>query len=40
MASMMPADAKVAMGFLEDALRLDPDYAAANAVAAWCHEIG
>jgi adenylate cyclase len=40
MASMMPADAKVAMGFLEDALRLDPDYAAAHAVAAWCHEIG
>ena len=40
MASMMPADAKVAMGFLEDALRLDPDYAAAHAIAAWCHEIG
>jgi adenylate cyclase len=38
MASPMPADAKVAMGFLEDALRLDPDYAAAHAVAAWCHE--
>src|SRR5208282_1283697 len=40
MASQMPADAKVALGFLEDALRLDPDYFAAHAFSAWCHEIG
>jgi tetratricopeptide (TPR) repeat protein len=39
MASVMPADAKVAAGFLEAALKLDPDYAAAHALLAWCHEI-
>ena len=38
-ASAMPADARIAAGFLEDALRLDPNYAAAHAFIAWCHEI-
>ena len=35
----MPADARIAAGFLEEALRLDPNYAAAHALIAWCHEI-
>ena len=39
LASVMPADAKIAAGFLEDALKLSPDYAAAHAFLAWCHEI-
>lgn len=39
MATVMPADAKIAAGLLEDALRLDPNYAAAHARLAWCHEI-
>ena len=39
MASVMPADARIAAGFLEDALKLDPNYAAAHAFIAWCHEI-
>jgi tetratricopeptide (TPR) repeat protein len=39
MATVMPTDAKIAAGLLEDALRLDPNYAAANALLAWCHEI-
>jgi len=39
MASVMPADARIAAGFLQDALRLDPNYAAAHALLAWCHEI-
>ena len=39
MTSLMPADARIAAGFLEDALRLDPNYAAAHAFIAWCHEI-
>ena len=39
MATVMPADAKIAAGLLEDALRLDPNYAAAHALLAWCHEI-
>ena len=38
MASSMPADARIAAGFLEDALRLSPDYAAAHALLALCHE--
>ena len=37
-ASAMPADARIAAGFLEDALRLNPDYAAAHALLALCHE--
>ncbi|HLW89681.1 MAG TPA: adenylate/guanylate cyclase domain-containing protein, partial [Roseiarcus sp.] len=39
MASIMPSDARIAAGFLEDALKLDPNYAAAHALLAWCHEI-
>jgi adenylate cyclase len=39
MASVVPTDARVAAGLLEDALRLDRDYAAADALLAWCHEI-
>ena len=39
MMSMIPADARIAEGFLEDALKLDPNYAAAHALIAWCHEI-
>jgi TolB-like protein len=39
MATVMPADAKIAAGLLEHALRLDPSYAAAHALLAWCHEI-
>jgi adenylate cyclase len=31
----MPEDATVGMGLLEDALKLDPDYAAAHAYLAW-----
>jgi tetratricopeptide (TPR) repeat protein len=37
--SVMPADARIAAGFLEDALKLDPNYATAHAFIAWCHEI-
>jgi len=37
--SVMPADARIAAGFLEDALKLDPNYAAAHAHLAVCHEI-
>jgi len=39
MASVMPADARIAAGFLKQALELDPGYAAAQAMLAWCHEI-
>ncbi len=39
MASVMPADAKIASRFLSRALELDPDYASAQALLAWCHEI-
>jgi adenylate cyclase len=39
MASIMPADARIAAEFLEEALKLDPNYAAAHALLAWCHEI-
>jgi TolB-like protein/class 3 adenylate cyclase/Tfp pilus assembly protein PilF len=39
MATVMPADARIAAGLLEGALRLDPHYAAAHALLAWCHEI-
>jgi adenylate cyclase len=39
MASLMPPDARIAAGFLEDALKLEPNYAAAHAFLAWCHEI-
>jgi adenylate cyclase len=39
MASVMPEDARIAAGFLNQALKLDPGYAAARALLAWCHEI-
>jgi adenylate cyclase len=35
----MPADARIAAALLDDALRLDPNYAAAHAYAAWSHEM-
>ena len=38
-AAQMPEDARIALPFLEQALRLDPDYAAAHALIAWCHEL-
>ena len=34
-----PAGARIAAGLLEDALKLDPDYAAAHALLAWCRQI-
>jgi adenylate cyclase len=37
-ASQIPEDARIAMRYLEDALRLDPEYVAARALLAWCHE--
>ena len=37
-ASQMPADARVAIQFLESALRIDPNYAAAHALLSWCYE--
>ena len=39
MTAMTPTDARIAQGFLQDALKLDPNYAAAQAFLAWCHEI-
>jgi adenylate cyclase len=39
MTSLLPADARIAASFLEDALKLDPNYVAAHALIAWCHEI-
>jgi tetratricopeptide (TPR) repeat protein len=33
--SLMPEDAKIGMGFLEEALKLDSNYAAAHAYMAW-----
>ena len=35
----MPGDADKALPLLRQALALQPDYAAAHALAAWCHEI-
>ena len=35
MASAMPEDAAIGMSYLEEALRLDPNYAAAHAYMAW-----
>ena len=37
-ASQMPEDARIAIQYLQRALRLDPGYAAANALIAWCYE--
>jgi tetratricopeptide (TPR) repeat protein len=34
----MPEDAEKALGFLEGAIRLEPDYAAVHGFIAWCHE--
>jgi TolB-like protein/class 3 adenylate cyclase/Flp pilus assembly protein TadD len=33
-----PEDSREALRLLEQALRLEPTYAAAHAIAAWCHE--
>ena len=37
--SIRPADARIAAGLLEDAIKLDPNLAAAHARLAHCHEI-
>jgi adenylate cyclase len=34
----MPEDADKALGFVEQAISLDPDFAAAHAIIAWCQE--
>jgi adenylate cyclase len=34
----MPQDADPALALLERAIELEPDYAAAHALVAWCHE--
>lgn len=34
----MPQDASEALAYLERAIELEPDYAAAHAIIAWCHE--
>ncbi|MGI8928261.1 MAG: adenylate/guanylate cyclase domain-containing protein [Candidatus Limnocylindrales bacterium] len=34
----MPQDADQALALLERAIELEPDYAAAHAIIAWCHE--
>jgi tetratricopeptide (TPR) repeat protein len=34
----MPQDADRALALLERAIELEPDYAAAHAIIAWCHE--
>jgi adenylate cyclase len=34
----MPDDADKALPLLDQAVRLEPDYAAAHAMSAWCHE--
>ena len=39
LASGMPDDANIGIGLLEEALRLDPKYAAAHAYLAWALEI-
>jgi TolB-like protein/Flp pilus assembly protein TadD len=37
-ASQTAEDGKIAIPYLEDALRIEPDYAAAHALLAWCYE--
>ena len=37
-ARQMPEDAETAIKLLDEALNLDPNYAAAHALIAWCHE--
>ena len=39
LASMMPEDANKAVALFEQALGLDPDYAAVHAYLAWCYEM-
>ena len=34
----MPGDADEALALLGKAIELEPDYAAAHAIIAWCHE--
>src|SRR5271157_3972606 len=34
----MPEDADKALGFLEQAIKLEPDFAVGHAIIAWCHE--
>ena len=38
-AAQMPEDIKTAMPLLEEALSLQPDYAIAHALIAWCYEL-
>jgi TolB-like protein len=38
-AAQMPHEARMALPLLARALRLDPDYTAAHALIAWCHEL-
>ena len=38
-AAHMPADVRLALPLLDEALRLEPDYAAAHALIAWCREL-
>jgi tetratricopeptide (TPR) repeat protein len=33
-----PEDGRAALALLEEALRLEPAYASAHGIAAWCHE--
>jgi tetratricopeptide (TPR) repeat protein len=35
----MPQDADKALGFLQQAIKLEPDYPAAHAMIAYCHEV-
>src|SRR5208337_3880128 len=36
---LTPQEVRIGARFLEDALKLDPNYAAAHALLSWCHEI-
>jgi tetratricopeptide (TPR) repeat protein len=38
-AAHMPKDVRVALPLLRQALEFDPEYAAAHALIAWCHEL-
>lgn len=37
-ATAMPEDADKALHFLNEAIKLEPAYAAAHGLLAWCHE--
>ena len=39
LASVMPQDAAIGMGYLEEAVQIDPNYAAAHAYLAWALEM-